>query len=201
MASKKTQYITNAALIAALYVVMTFLANMVGLASGAIQVRLSEALNMLVCFTPAAVPGMFVGCIAANLLTEGVPLDLIFGSLATLIGVAIGRKIATINNDKFKMLVPIPTILSNALIVPLVLQKGYGIDLPFHYLLATVGIGEIISAGFLGLMLYFALMKVPQFRRATIHAVEDNKMKSAQKAKRRTEYAVKADREDIEKEN
>ena len=158
-------FVALSGMIAAIYAVMTFISSMVGLSSGVIQVRISEALNTLVCYTGAAVPGMFLGCIVANLLTGGCVLDLVFGSLATLIGAFIGRKIATIKDGKFNMLVPIPTILSNAIIVPFVLQKGYNIDMPYWYLFVTVGVGEMISAGLIGMFVYFTLLRIPQFRR------------------------------------
>lgn len=164
---KRIRFVSLAGMIAALYVVLTFIASMMGLASGVIQIRLSEVLNVLVCFTGAAVPGMFIGCISANLLTGGCVLDLIFGSLATLIGAFLGRLISKISHGKFNMLVPVPTVLSNALIVPWVLQKGYGINLPYTYLMMTVGVGELLSAGLLGLFLYYALWGMPVFRRMT----------------------------------
>ena len=162
--SNKTKYVSVAGMIAATYVVMTFVSSMLGLSSGAIQVRFSEALNVLVCFTGAAVPGLFIGCIAANLLTGACILDMIFGSFATLIGAFIGRKIAELENGKYNKLVPIPTILSNAIIVPWVLQRGYGVNLPYTSLFVTVGLGEIISAGLIGMFVYFTLLRIPQFR-------------------------------------
>ena len=88
---KKTRFVTEAAVIGALYVVLTFVSRLFGLDSGAIQVRISEALTAFVIFTPAAVPGLFLGCIISNLLMQGVILDVIFGSLATLIGAGLGR--------------------------------------------------------------------------------------------------------------
>ena len=91
MKNKKVLFLTQAAMIAALYVVLTFIANAFGLASGVIQVRLSEALTVLPFFTPAAVPGLYVGCLLANLLTGGCLLDILVGSLATLIG-ALGTR-------------------------------------------------------------------------------------------------------------
>ena len=149
----KTLDLTWAALIAALYVVLTLIANMLGLASGAIQIRLSEALTILPLFTWAAVPGLTIGCVLANLLTGCALWDIIFGSVATLIGAlgtyAIGRKKPALG--------PVFPILSNALIVPLVLQKVYGLEQGYIYLLITVGIGEIISCGVLGWFLYKGL--------------------------------------------
>ena len=144
--------------IAALYVVLTLVANAFGLASGAIQVRLSEALTILPCFTAAAVPGLTVGCILANLVTGCAPWDVVFGSLATLIG-AVGTYLLR----KKPLLAWIPTVLSNAIIVPIVLQKVYGVPDSFWYLMLTVGAGEVIACGILGLLLYKALSKTKIF--------------------------------------
>ena len=161
MKENRTLFITSAAFIAALYVVLTFLANAFGLASGVIQVRLSEALCILPFFTPAAIPGLFIGCLLANLLTGCCLLDIVFGSLATLIGASLGYFFR-----KYKYVIPVPTILANAFIVPFVLIYGYGEPLPYWYLFATVGAGEVISAGALGIILMTALMQVPYFRSA-----------------------------------
>ena len=86
MRNKKVLLIVQAALIAAIYVVLTYFISAFNLASGAIQVRISEALTSLPVFTPAAIPGLFIGCLLSNLLTGCMPLDVVFGSLATLIG-------------------------------------------------------------------------------------------------------------------
>ena len=144
--------------IAALYVVLTFVAQAFGLASGAIQVRLSEALTILPCFTAAAVPGLTVGCVLANLLTGCAMWDVVFGSLATLIG-AVGTRLL---REK-PLLAWIPPVLSNAVIVPIVLQKVYGVPDAFWYLMLTVGAGEVIACGILGLLLYKALSKTKIF--------------------------------------
>jgi len=146
-----------AGMIAALYVVLTWVANLLGLASGAIQVRLSEALTILPVFTAAAVPGLTVGCVLANLLTGCAAWDVVFGSLATLIG-AVGTRLL---KDK-PLLAWIPPVVSNAVIVPIVLQKVYGVPDSFWYLMLTVGTGEVIACGVLGIALYEALKKVPK---------------------------------------
>ena len=86
MRNKKVLLIVQAALIAAIYVVLTYFISAFNLASGAIQVRISEALTILPVFTPAAIPGLFIGCLLSNLLTGCMPLDVVFGSLATQIG-------------------------------------------------------------------------------------------------------------------
>jgi len=146
-------FLTQAALIAALYVVLTYLANLLGISSGAIQVRFSEALTILPYFTPTAIPGLFVGCLLANLLTGAALPDIIFGSIATLIGALLTAKFR-----KHKYLAPIPPIVANALIVPPVLLFAYGIK-PLWLSYITVTLGEIISCGILGMLLLFALEK------------------------------------------
>ena len=157
MKKDTTRYVAFGGIIAALYVVLTYVANLFGLASGAIQVRLSEALTILPVFTTAAIPGLAVGCVLANLLTGCLPLDVIFGSLATLIG-AIGTR--KLRNKPY--LAWIPPVISNAVIVPFVLlyyANEYQVSSPWIILVLTVGAGEIISCGLLGLMLYQSLKK------------------------------------------
>ena len=154
MKNKKVLFLTQAAMIAALYVVLTFLANAFGLASGVIQVRLSEMLAILPYFTPAAIPGVYLGCVLANVLTGGCLLDILLGSLASLIG-ALGAYLLRSN----MWLVPLPTILANALIVPFVLIFGYGVPDVWWYLVLTVGAGEVVSCGILGMVLLSALKK------------------------------------------
>lgn len=151
---KKSKLITQSAIIASLYVVLTFVANAMGLASGAIQIRLSEALTILPFFTPAAIPGLFIGCLISNILVGGIIWDIIFGSLATLIG-ALG----TYYLRKNKWLSPISPILANTIIVPFVLVYAYGVTEALPYLMFTVGIGEVISAGLLGMLLLNSLNK------------------------------------------
>lgn len=151
--SKKVLLLVQAAMIAALYVVLTFIANALGLASQAIQVRFSEALTILPYFTPAAIPGLFVGCLLSNILTGCAIPDIIFGSLATLIGAILTRILR-----KNKWLAPAPPIAANALVVPFVLLYAYGVG-PLWLSFITVTAGEIISCGILGMLLLFALQK------------------------------------------
>lgn len=154
MYSRRVRHITESAVIAALYTVFTYLTSLFGLASGVIQVRISEALIALVCFTPSAIPGLFIGCIISNLVTGGVAIDVIFGSLATLIGAILGR---LLRNHPY--LSPIPTVIANSVIVPFVLRYAYGAEGSLAYFALTVGIGEIISAWILGSLLYILLRK------------------------------------------
>jgi uncharacterized membrane protein len=154
-----TLYTTRGALIAALYVVITELATLVGLSSGAIQFRISEALCILPIFMPEAIPGLFIGCFISNMLVPQVAIwDIIFGSLATLIG-AIGARALMKLPEKFKWVCTIPTILANMIIVPFVLIYAYGAPDSYPFLMMTVGIGEIVCAGIGGSALYYILKK------------------------------------------
>lgn len=153
MKSKKLVFICQAAVIAALYVVLTYVFS--AFASGVIQVRVSEALTILPAFTPAAIPGLVIGCLLSNTLTGCVLLDIIFGSVATLI-CALGSYALR----RHTWLVPIPPIVSNMIIVPFVLRFAYGATDAFPFMIATVGAGEIISCYLLGMILYGALKKM-----------------------------------------
>lgn len=161
MNNKKELFLTQAALIAAVYVVLTFLTNSLGLASGTIQVRLSELMTILPFFTPAAIPGLALGCLLANLLTGCIIYDVIFGSIATLLG-AVGTWLLR----KHPVLCTIPPVLANMAIVPFVLRYAYGfvfeyqgMDLSIPFYMLTVGIGEIICCCLLGSLLLRALNK------------------------------------------
>ena len=153
-----TRYTTRGALIAAMYVVLTWLASMMGLSSGVIQFRFSEALCILPVFMPEAIPGLFIGCLISNIIAGGVVWDVVFGSIATLIG-AIGARLLMKLPEKLKWAVTIPTVLANMVIVPLVLIYAYGAPDSYAYLMLTVGIGEIACAGFGGAGLYYLLKK------------------------------------------
>ena len=149
--NKKTLFLVQAALIAAIYVVLTVV--FAPFSFGEVQVRIAEALTILPVFLPAAVPGLFVGCFLGNMLGGAVLPDIIFGSLATLIG-ALGTRVL---RKAHPFLAPIPPILANTVIVPFVLKYAYAVDLPIPFMMLTVGIGEVVSCGIFGLVLYYAL--------------------------------------------
>ena len=150
----RTRFVCTAALIAALYVGLTLISNAMGLASGEIQFRISEALCALGLFTPAAIPGVSVGCFLANLLTGCAAPDVIFGSLASLIGMLGAYALR-----KMPFLALLPYVLANVVIVPFVLSYAYGIETAWWLLALSVGVGEIVCAYIGGLALYFALKK------------------------------------------
>ena len=153
---KKTTMVAYGGLIAALYVGLTYLSASVGLASGVIQVRISEALTILPVFTAAAIPGLTVGCVLANLLTGCAAWDVVFGSLATLIG-AVGTRMM----KKTPQLAWIPPVVANVVIVPIVLMKVYGVPDAWWYLVLTVGAGELIACGLLGLLVWRVGQRIP----------------------------------------
>ncbi len=157
---RKTTNLAIAAIIAALYVVLTYLASALGLASYAIQVRFSEALTILPIFTPAAIPGLFVGCVLANLLTGCAVWDVVFGSLATLLG-AIGTYLLR----KHRVTALLPPIVANTLVVPPVLLYVYGLEGTYLFFTLTVCLGEVISCGILGTVLRKSLEKSKLFDR------------------------------------
>ena len=152
MKNRKIAFITLTAVIAALYAALTWV--FAPISFWAIQFRISEALCILPYFTPAAIPGVTIGCILGNLITGAPIWDVIFGSLATLIG-AFGSYLLRKN----KWLVPIPPILSNVLIIPWVLKFAYDAPDAVPFMMLTVGIGEILAVYVLGMILLIALEK------------------------------------------
>ena len=152
---KKVRFLTLSSTIAALYVVLTLISAVFGLSSGAIQIRISEALCVLTFFTPAAIPGLTVGCLISNLITGANLLDVVFGTLATLIGALGGYYLR-----KKQWLISLPTVLSNTIIIPLVIVYGFGVtDMTLPFIALTVCIGELISATLLGMGLLSVLKK------------------------------------------
>ncbi|MBE6856960.1 MAG: QueT transporter family protein [Ruminococcus sp.] len=152
--NSKVSFISQGAIIASLYVALTHVSNLLGLASGAIQIRLSEALTILPVFTPSAIPGLFIGCLISNLTTGCIPWDIVGGSCATLLG-ALG----TYALRKCPYAGSVPPVIANVVIVPFVLAYAYGFEGTIPYFMLTVGIGEIICCSVLGTMLMTALRR------------------------------------------
>ena len=151
MQNKKTLFLAQGAMIAAIYVALTYV--FAPFSFKEVQVRIAEALTILPVFTPAAIPGLFIGCVIGNIVGGAVLPDVVFGSLATLIGAFFTWKL----RHAHPFLAPVPPILSNMIIVPFVLRYAYGVELPIPLMMLTVGIGEVLSCGVLGLILYYAL--------------------------------------------
>ena len=153
MKNQKVLFLTQSAMIATIYMVLTVVFR--PFSFGEIQVRIAEALTILPAFTPAAIPGLFVGCFIGNLLGGSTLPDIVFGSLATLLGALFTYLLRKQN----KFLAPLPPIAANTIIIPLILRYAYGINLPLPLTMLTVGIGEVISCGILGIILYTTFKK------------------------------------------
>ena len=153
MRDKKVLFMAQAAMIAALYVALTYVFAPISFSE--VQVRIAEALTILPVFTPAAIPGLFIGCLLGHIMGGALVPDIVLGSLATLIGAFFTWKLRKAN----PFLAPVPPIVANTLIVPFVLKYAYGVDLPIPFMMLTVGAGEVLSCGVLGMLLYFALKK------------------------------------------
>ena len=150
---KRTLYIVQAALIAAIYVVLTLVFKPISF--DFIQVRIAEALTILPMFLPAAVPGLFLGCLIANFFGGAVLWDVIFGSLATLVGAFFSYKL-----KENRWLVPVPPIVANVIVVPLVLKYAYGIsEVPLLLMMVYIFVGEFVSCFILGELLASVLIK------------------------------------------
>lgn len=152
MRNTKVLYLAQAAVIAAIYVVLLYVFRPISFS--AIQVRIAEALTILPFFTPVAIPGVTIGCFLGNLLLGSDIFDVVFGSMATLIGALLSYRLR-----KYKFLVPLPPIAANTIIVPFVLRYAYGIPDSIPFMMLTVGIGEILSCGVMGILLLTALNK------------------------------------------
>ena len=148
--NKKLYMLAQGAMIAAIYVVLTVM--FAPISFGPVQFRIAEALCILPFFTPAAIPGLFVGCFLSNVLCGAMPMDVVFGSLATLIGAAGSWYLR-----KHRWCVCIPPILANTIIVPWVLRYAYGSEDLIPVMMGTVGIGEILAVGVLGNALLITL--------------------------------------------
>ena len=157
--------LTLAAMVAALYAVMSYFGNIFGLTYGPIQFRCAEALTVLPFLFPAAVPGLFVGCFIANLLSPFGPLDLVVGSLATLLAALWTSKLHS------RWLAPLPPVLCNAVLVGFTISwaeaDGFTAALPAAWLYngLTVGLGELAVCCVLGQLLLHLLPKFRMFRR------------------------------------
>lgn len=145
--NKGVRFMTQSAMIAAIYVVLVFV--FAPISFGPVQIRVAEALTVLPLFTPAAVPGVFIGCLIGNLLSPGMVLiDIVFGSLTTLVAAMISYKLR-----ENKYLVPLPPIVLNMIVVPFILKYGYGVPLPLYISALAVGAGQVVSCYGIGFIL------------------------------------------------
>jgi len=159
-----TKQLAIAGIIAAIYTVMSLLSSVFGIAYGPIQCRFSEALTVLPFFLPEAIPGLFIGCVVSNIMSTVGPLDLILGSLATLLAALWTSRVRN------KWMAPLPPVLCNAVIIgAMIAWYEVGFTDAFWGMFAfnalTVGIGQMIACYGLGLLLMKALDRIPSFRK------------------------------------
>jgi len=196
MKRNHTLFLTRAAMTAALYVALSLLSNSVGLCSGVIQCRISEALTILPAFLAEAIPGLYIGCLLTNILTSGTYWDILFGPLATLLGAMatfliglairsrarragkpdpLSSSVETVPFTHFLLLVflfAFPPVAANMVIIPPILQKTAGATEAFWYLALTVGAGEVIACGILGGILLWTLLRTPSLKRLLLRPAE-----------------------------
>ncbi len=153
MKNISTKSLVHAAAIAAVYAALTLLLEPISY--GPIQLRVSEALCVMVFFTPAAVPGLFVGCVLANILGGFGLYDIVLGSLATLIAAYLGYRLR-----EYKWLVPLPAVVANALIVGPMLFYLYQLGETALLCVATVGIGQFLACYVLGIPLLLLMERL-----------------------------------------
>ena len=158
MKNNKIRQITVSAIVAALYVALTLLSK--PLTVGFVEIRFSEVLCVLPYFFPGSVWGLFIGCLISNIFSGSI-VDIIVGSLATLIGAFLTSKI------KNKYLCPLPTVLSNTALIPFVIMSYMPKWHTPTYLLNLTGVflSEIVSVYILGLILLIVLEKKKIFKR------------------------------------
>ena len=155
MKNKNVMYLVTGAVIAALYAVLTVFLPFT--AAGSVEFRFSEALTLLPVLTPAAIPGLTVGCFLANILSPVGWMDMVFGTLATLIAAVLTRKFR--KNLYLAALMP---VLSNAIIIGIMLHVAFGE--PLWMSMLTVGAGEALACFVLGIPLVKALERVPSLK-------------------------------------
>lgn len=156
-----TRELTLAAFVAALYAVLSYFGNIFGLTFGPVQCRFSEALCVLPFFFPCTVPGLFVGCLITNLMSTVGPLDMVFGSMATLLAAIWTARMPN------RYLAPLPPVICNGIIIGAMIawyEAGFGPGFwtMFGWNAITVAIGETIACYGLGSLLLSALEKLPQ---------------------------------------
>ncbi|SDY49336.1 QueT transporter family protein [Tindallia californiensis] len=147
--NKKTRFMVHAALLAAIYVVITI--AFAPISYGPIQIRISEMLTVLPFFTPAAIPGLFIGALIANAYGGLGIIDVVVGSSATLIAALITFKM------KRKMFAPLPPVLVNAVIIGAMLS--YLFQLPLLPTMIYVGLGQVVACYGLGYPFMMAIEK------------------------------------------
>lgn len=158
--NNKIRKLVLASLIGAIYAALTL--SLAFMSYGQIQFRVAEALTILPFFSLYSVWGLFVGCIAANILSPIGPLDMVVGSLATLIAALMTYYIGKSNLKFKKYLAPLPPVIVNAVIIGLLI--GYEANIPPLLPALQVGFGELVCCYLLGLPLLFLIERNKNIR-------------------------------------
>lgn len=149
---KNTKFLLHAAIIAAVYSVLTI--ALMPFSYGVMQIRISEALTILPFFTPAAIPGLFVGCIVSNIMSPYGVIDMVLGSSATLLA-AVGSYLL-----RFRpILVPLPPVIANGIIIGGMLYYAYAVPISLIGCILWVALGELIACYGIGYPLLRYLKK------------------------------------------
>ncbi len=159
MKNNKVLYVVHGALIGAAYAALTYMASIFGIAYGSVQFRFSEALTILPVLTPAAVPGLTIGCLIANLASP-YPADIFFGTFATFLAAVTTRALGKLCIKGIPWAAPMAPVIFNALIIGLQISffMPEGLTfIGFAYSALTVGTGEIIVCYALGIPLLLML--------------------------------------------
>ncbi len=154
--SMTLKYIVMGAAIAAIYATLTLVLQPISFS--VYQVRVSEALSILPYFTSSAVPGLFIGCLIANLLGGAVIWDVVFGSIATLIAAAIAYFMKKHNVSKF--LIPLPSVIANTIIIGLLMRYVYNFDMSLLLCMLSIFVGQAIACYVVGIPLMLAIEKI-----------------------------------------
>lgn len=159
---KKTMFVVEAAVIAAIYAGLTYFAAILNVAYGGIQFRFSEALTILAVFSPAAIPGLTIGCFLGNITSPYGLIDIICGTLATLIAAVLSYKTRNIRFKDLPLLSAFFPVLANAIIVGLEITLFMPEGFKFEAFLISafqVGFGELVICYGLGIPLHKVIKK------------------------------------------
>lgn len=163
---KKTVFICQAGVIAAIYAGLTYLSSVFGIAYGAVQFRFSELMTILPLFTPAAVPGLFIGCIVANIASPLVLVDVVFGSIATLLAAACTRALRRFCIKDLPLAAFFPPVIFNMLIVgwelTIFVEEQASVAV-FAYNAFCIGLGEAVICLIFGIPFFYFIKRTRIF--------------------------------------
>lgn len=153
---RNTRFLVQASLIAAIYTALCMILHPISFGFAGVELRVSEALTLLPVLTPAAVPGLFIGCLLSNLLGGATMLDVVFGSLTTLVAAMLSRKW---RNQP--VLAAVPPVVLNAVVIGALLRYAYGVAMPLWLCMLSIGLGQLAACFALGLPMLYMLRRIP----------------------------------------